>query len=210
MKTKSTCPACNTVLIFDRTAIRTAKCPKCDHLGNVKDFREVPMKNVECPHCKVGLKVPESVAHKDTTCPKCMRTIGAKNMAEEEEMSPTDRPSILREYRVGKLELVDGEDMWLSPQKIVTLVRGINTLGRKSPNSVVSIQLETSDSFMSRCHAKIEVKMTADSTFVHHLSDADSANGTYHNGDALEAEEIINLAFGDTIRMGQTTFKFVE
>jgi len=169
MKRKCICPACKTILAFDRTKYSTVKCPKCTHEASVADFEETGERTEKPIRSQSG-----------------------------------------KFYRPGKLELVDGEEMWLSPQRIITLERGINTLGRKSANLEVSVQLATSDTRMSRKHAKIEVKMTADSTFVHHLSDADSANGTYHNGDALEVEEVIILALGDTIRMGQTTFKFVE
>jgi len=197
-------------LEFDRAAISAVKCPKCAHQGDVADFKEIPMKNIQCPYCKVHLKVAENEASKDIICPKCKHTIIATN----EDKLKTEGPGVLgnmnKLYRPGKLELLKDEGHWQSAKKTVALIRGENTLGRKSPYSKSSIQLPTTDPFMSKNHAKIEVNMTPDSVFVHHFSDMNSANGAFHNNDRLEKDEVIKLMPGDTIRLGHTSLKFIE
>jgi pSer/pThr/pTyr-binding forkhead associated (FHA) protein len=62
---------------------------------------------------------------------------------------------------------------------------------------------------MSRQHAVIEVVFKTDSVFAHYLKDNNSKNGTFHNGDRLDENDVIHLMPDDTIRIGHTTFKFV-
>ena len=165
------------------------------------------MKNIRCPYCKITLQVTEEAANKDITCPKCKHTI--PYLVDENGTEVRTVPNSGKLYRPGKLELLKDDGNWLQSEKTVTLVRGVNTLGRKSPNSTSSIQLPTTDTYMSKNHAKIEVVMKPDAVFVHHLSDAGSKNGTYHNDDRLEEGELIILTPGDTVRMGHSTFKFI-
>jgi len=212
MKSRCICPSCKAVLEFDRAKYSTVKCPKCTQQANVNDFTEVPMADIPCPYCKVTLRVTKTASEKGMTCPKCKHTITPRKKIEVEHTAmPIRSQSSNQLYRPGKLELIEGEAHWLSQENTtIVLVRGDNMLGRKSPSSTINIQIPTSDSHMSRSHAKIEVKMIEDSTFVHYLSDAGSANGTYHNDECLESDDIIKLALGDKIRMGQTVLKFVE
>jgi pSer/pThr/pTyr-binding forkhead associated (FHA) protein len=91
---------------------------------------------------------------------------------------------------------------------IIRLKRGVNTVGRNAASPKASILLDTDDPFMSRLHAAIDLIMKSDGTFVHNLSDAGSANGTWHNGEKLEKGDQIVLKQGDTVRLGHTTFEF--
>ena len=208
MKSRSICPSCNAVLEFDRAALSAVKCPMCAHQGTTADFKEIPVKSIHCPTCKTALKVAEHIVNKDITCPKCKHVI----MVGEDD-AKTELPAGLgaknKLYMPGKLELLKDDGDWLQEEKTVSLMRGINTLGRKAPNSTCSIQLPTKDTYMSKNHALIEVIMKPDAEFVHRLSDQGSTNHTFHNGDPLEPGEVINLIPGDTIRLGHTTFRFV-
>ena len=133
-------------------------------------------------------------------------------MADFEESIPTEAPNQSASgklYKPGKLELVESDARWLQAEKIIELKRGVNTLGRKSPNSASNTQLPTTDEFMSRNHASIEIVMKADGIFEHLLSDRGSNNGTFHNGDRLAKSDVIKLAVGDAVRLGHTTFKFI-
>ena len=92
----------------------------------------------------------------------------------------------------------------------ISLKRGINTLGRKSDNSKSNTQLPTTDPFMSKNHASIDViYKEKTSTFEHILSDSHSKNGTFHYEQRLEAGDTILLLKDDEIRLGHTVFKIV-
>jgi len=142
-------------------------------------------------------------------CPKCGYT---GNVADFKELElPTEvKPQTGKLYMPGKLELVESDAQWLQKERIVDLKRGINTLGRKSPESHATIQIPTTDEFMSRNHATIDVIMKADGVFEHRLSDNRSKNGTFHNGERLEKGDVIKLTQGDAIKLGHTVFKLVN
>ena len=211
MKSRSTCPACNVTLEFDRAVVSTVKCPKCGHQGNLDDFKEIPMQTVKCPHCRASMKVAQHTANMDFSCPKCKKNISPKSEDEAATALPTNMGNKdgNKMYRPGMLEMQTDEGHWKHAEKKVNLVRGVNTIGRKSPNSKSSIQLDSTDPYISKNHAKIDVVMTAEATFSHRLSDTGSTNGTFHNGDRLEPDDLIILMPGDTLKIGRTVFKFV-
>jgi len=157
-----------------------------------------------CPSCNVVLEFDRAV-HSVVKCPKCSHK---GNVTEFEESIPTE-PSFFQVYKPGKLELVESDTLWLQDDKKVILKRGVNTLGRMSPNSTSNIQLPVNDSFMSRNHASIDVVMTTNGVFEHRLSDLGSQNGTYYNGIPLEKGDIIRLTLGDIIKVGHTHLRFV-
>ena len=163
-----------------------------------------------CPKCKIHLKVTfDRGVPKMITCPKCKYQ---GNPADFEESEPTvgrDHLSAGKLYKPGKLQMIKSDAQWLQAERTVDLKRGVNTLGRISPNSTGNTQLPTGDTYMSRDHAMIDVVMKADGAFEHRLSDQESSNGTFHNGDRLEKGDRINLAPGDTIRLGHTVFQFI-
>ena len=208
MKSRCSCPSCNSVLEFNRAAVSTVKCPKCSHQGDVSEFKEIAMKSINCMRCKANLKVSETAAAKDIICPKCKNTISPQK--EEGMATMIGAPKQKSTKRPGRLEMIEDEGCWQSLDKKVSLTLGVNTLGRKSPTSKSSVQLPTTDSYMSKNHAKIEVVTGASETLVHRLSNAGSANGTFHNEDRLEEGEMINLMKEDKIRLGRTVFKFVD
>jgi pSer/pThr/pTyr-binding forkhead associated (FHA) protein len=83
---------------------------------------------------------------------------------------------------------------------------GVNTIGRRSKTSDCAIQLDTADEFISRRHARIELRRNADGAYEYLLTDADSRNGTFLNEQRLYKDETVFLALGDRIRLGHTTF----
>jgi pSer/pThr/pTyr-binding forkhead associated (FHA) protein len=107
--------------------------------------------------------------------------------------------------RPASLVLLEGECL----PKNVVLTAGMNTIGRKSPTSVCSIQLESGDTFMSRDHACIEFAVRADGMFEYRLSDNASSNGTFLNEKRVDRGEAMILSLNDRIRLGHTIFKFV-
>jgi len=169
-----------------------------------------------CPACKAVLSFDRAVLSV-VKCPKCSFTgkvvdykekiskIIAKDPVQETDFNPLTGKLL----KPGKLELVETDAQWLQRETSVNLLCGINTLGRKSPNSLATIQLPTTDAFMSRVHATIEVIMKSDGVFEHLLSDNGSINGTFHNGERLEKGDVIKLLTNDMIKVGHTLLKLI-
>jgi DNA-directed RNA polymerase subunit M/transcription elongation factor TFIIS len=224
MKGRYQCPSCGVTLVFDPAVVASeVKCPKCAYAGNVSEYKKVPTKKVFCPKCNVGLSILQTQSDVSITCPKCKHTGAAgsfpdtpkpaQDEGESTEMpnSPTQLQSKGKTYKPGKLILeTDADKCWNGSKSAeFSLARGKNTLGRRSPNSSASVQFTTTDMYMSRNHAIIDVVMNADATFSHRLSDNGGKNGTFHNEVKLEPGEIINLLPNDTVRLGHTVFKFI-
>lgn len=159
-----------------------------------------------CPKCPAVLEFDRAL-FTTIKCPKCAYT---GNVAEFKELEATEiNPGAGKFYKPGKLELIKTDAQWLAKDKIVNLQRGENTLGRKSPNSSAKIQFPTDDRFMSKLHATIDVIMKPDGAFEHRLSDNGSKNGTFHNSDRLEKDDVIKLMPNDKIKLGHSLFKLI-
>lgn len=176
---KVSCPSCRTQLTMNSEYEGSVTCPICKYQGNIKDFPDTALNNQQ---------VNPSTATADVYDPN-KTSINSKN-------------SVLKP---GTLVLDKGSCFPAS----ITLKRGINIIGRKHELSQSTIQIETSDSYMSKRHINIDVIMKPDASFEHRLSDAGSVNGTFHNEDKLSEGEISILMPNDTLRIGRTTFKFI-
>jgi len=163
-----------------------------------------------CPKCKSVLEF-DRTAFSVVKCPKCNYTgkVADFKELEPETMPPPGPGAGNKFYKPGMLELIESDAQWLQQERLVILKRGMNTIGRKSPNSTATIQLPATDEYMSKNHASIEVIMKADGAFEHRLSDWNSKNGTFHKGERLEKGDVIKLMQGDTIKLGHTSFKLV-
>ena len=143
--------------------------------------------------------------HSTVKCPTCNFTGNVadfKELDENKTETPADKKSNQdKMYKPGKLLFLQSDVPWESTDKQITLQRGENILGR--------ISLPIKDKLMSRQHIVIDVVYKPDSVFAHHLKDNNSKNGTFHNGDRLEQEDVIILLPNDIVQMGHTTFKFV-
>jgi len=222
MKAICECPACKSQLMFDNSSNRLIKCPKCSYQGQTTEFREIPTKKVYCPNCNGDFMIKLNKPVKVITCPKCKRTEvigkytdtpqskGNEDLSEDSTVFRTQtKLNSDNIYMPGKLSLVKDDRCWADDNNEVQLKRGLNTLGRKSPSSSSSIQLPTTDPYMSKNHITIEITMKPDATFEHCISDNNSANGTFINKIRIEPGEIFILTPNDTIRMGRTIFKFI-
>jgi pSer/pThr/pTyr-binding forkhead associated (FHA) protein len=147
-------------------------------------------------------------------CPKCQYENDIANYRAPNNSPPDGPPTEIpttsgmkgQLLKPGILMLIKGE--YDCSPNIIRLQRGVNTIGRNASSPKASIVLNTKDSFMSRRHIIIDLIMKSDGTFKHNLSDADSQNGTWHNGEKLEKGDTIVLNPGDTVRLGHTTFEF--
>ena len=80
------------------------------------------------------------------------------------------------------------------------LLGGSVTLGRSPKNDIV-----TKDKFVSKNHLNITER-----NGIFYLEDLNSANGTYLNGEKVDAGTLIELQNGDKIGVGFIQFIFVE
>ncbi len=88
----------------------------------------------------------------------------------------------------------------------LTLAPGSHTLGRKSPKSTASVQIDIQDFFMSKLHTGLDISGQPGNTVVK-ARDAGSSNGTFVNERRLMAGETTELFSGDSLRLGNTVFK---
>jgi DNA-directed RNA polymerase subunit M/transcription elongation factor TFIIS len=212
---KIICPKCAALLTVNKqNDSQRVKCPKCNHDDAILNFPEPQRKQVQCPRCRSILSV-YAMAEGALKCPKCQyeasaASYPAPNAPKQAEQPSTEMPTspgasgLL--LKPGILALIKSEDE-CSPS-VIRLKRGVNTIGRNAATPKASITLHTKDAFMSRLHATIDLIMKSDGTFAHSLSDAGSQNGTWHNGEKLEAGDQIILKPEDTIQLGHTTFEF--
>jgi DNA-directed RNA polymerase subunit RPC12/RpoP len=169
---------------------------------------------IRCPNCQAELLLKNKIdGNQQITCPRC----NFKGILSQFRLPPPpDRATTyipardqgLHLLRPGILKLCEGN---CRPEMII-LKKGINTIGRKIPglDSGCSIPLETDDEFMSRQHVLIEINERNDSTFEHHLSDMGSTNGTSLDGKKLNRGDKIILRLNDKIRIGHTSFIFIQ
>ncbi|WP_291528413.1 FHA domain-containing protein [Bacteroides sp. UBA939] len=222
MKVLCQCPSCGVEMSIDKSLKRPViKCPKCAHTAPLAEFREVPTRTIYCPECNAPFTIRQDKPPKTIKCSKCgLTNLTAKFTDVPQAVikeAPDDIPTDTslgddsgRMYRPAKLRMQKDEGGWKGTVRDFTLVRGRNVLGRQSPNSSADIRFPTTDTYMSKNHAVIDVVMKPkDSTFEHLLSDNRSTNGTFHNGNRLEQGDEIILSPGDTLRMGRTTFLFI-
>ena len=208
MSEMHSCPQCGKILLFDsnRANIQNINCPACSYKGKISDFPLFEMKNVFCPSCKKSLKIGKDIKG-SITCPVCKKSADASSFLSEmtndvEKGGTAHNDEVAMLYRVGKLVCVSETGEY-------ELKRGANSIGRLHQSSTASIQISTSDDFMSRNHAGIDVVMNSNSTFSHILFDNLSRNGTFHNGNRLEQHDRIYLKSCDVIRLGHTIFNFI-
>ena len=211
MKTLRVCPSCGVRLRVDGAETSPVKCGKCHYCAPVSEFPEVTLRTLYCPACGKSLKVPDDDSVKVIKCPHC-KSSHTRNLFTDSPCQDTldDGKTTLscaykKDYRNAGLRLhedIDGR--WnQGANAFVTLKKGINVLGRQSASSSATVQLPTSDSFMSRNHAIIEVN---DRGCL--LSDNSSMNGTWLNGVRIGTSDVALLMPGDTVRLGHTVFVF--
>ena len=143
------------------TKKETIQCPSCGLVMAINFSPAVLQKTLECPHCHTNRKVAEYLLYRGPAIKK------------EEGSTQVVRGALPKQA-----QLTD-----LSSGRSYSLQLGKNTLGRKAPTSDASVQIETTDSFMSR-------------------------NKTLVNGTRVEDGDRIELQSGTIITLGNTQLKF--
>ncbi len=163
------------------------KCPKCGSPMLIQ-FAESDLgksKQVACQGCKAkyNVPIPMSLASKFESD----QTLGG-NEAERSLLIETV-PNVHTAYQSFEL------------------TSEYYTIGRKNnsgPQYRPDVEVVTGDMKMSRLHAAIRKKGKTGFT----LNQLPTGkNGVYHNGNKLDADEVVYLDDGDTFRLGETTFR---
>ena len=173
-------------------------------------------KRIQCPQCGVVLDVKNSKNEsvKLISCPSC-------NAALQIKFEPQKEPLEAHTFYAPKVSTEsDGSTELAPPNKTQNsacliyedytyhLEMGDNVIGRKGTSSKASIQIATTDRYMSRQHCRINVSLLPDNNLKTVLCDYQNKNMTSVNGQAIVQGDEIRLMDGDKITMGETTLTF--
>lgn len=187
-------------------------------------------KRIKCPQCGVVLDVKNSQNEsvKQITCPSCKATLQVKFPAQQEVMEartyyvPSQKPVTGEDGATqlagglnGTTQLVMPTDK--APQQArlefeghsYPLQDGENIIGRKGSTSKATVQIDTTDRYMSRQHGSITITTLPDGCIKAVFSNYQNKNLTTIDGQPIETGDAIRLTDGDSIQMGHTiaTFK---
>lgn len=186
------------------------------------------IKRIQCPTCKVVLDVKNSKneAEKLIACPSCRTTLKVKFPPQQEPMeantyyAPPKQPATdcgatqLAMGGCGATQLVadvpkqETTATLLYGGKTYPLEEGQNVVGRKAVTSNATIQIETTDRYMSRQHCVVTVTTLPDGTKKVVLCNDQNKNATTIDGTPIERGDQIRLTDGNSIMMGKTTLTF--
>lgn len=200
--------------------VKKIKCPKCGVILEVKNSKNEEEKRIVCPKCKVGLKVrfPKPALKEE---PK-EEPLTAHTVYGPQVPKPTPQNDGATQLGGVVAGGVNNGSTQIASQKIVRqaslvcdgitydLELGDNTIGRKAQTSKASLQIDTTDRYMSRQHARISVRRLPDGGLKSVLRNDQNKNDTLIDGQAIENGDEIRLTNGTLITMGHTTLTYKE
>lgn len=196
--------------------IKRIKCPKCGVILDVKNSKDEALKEIVCPKCKVKLQIrfqkPEP-----TQDPLEAHTFYGPQV-------PKPTPQNDGATQLGGVVAggADNGSTQIASQKIVRqaslvcdgitydLELGDNTIGRKAQTSKASLQIDTTDRYMSRQHARITIRRLPDGSLKSVLRNDQNKNDTLIDGQPIANGDEIRLINGTRITMGHTTLTYKE
>ena len=157
--------------------IITIKCPECGAVLKVGYQPDIETKNVTCPVCKHShrfseYRIYQPKKHDDVT---------------ERATSKDETPG----------RLID-----VSNGKVYQLLAGVNTIGRKAPSSSATVQIDTTDRYMSRLHVEIYFDK------FHFFRILAEKNETTVNGQVMTMGDSIILRGGEVLKLANTVLRF--
>ena len=177
-------------------------CPKCGVVLEVKNSKNEEVKQIRCPKCQAVLSV------------KFDTPIEARTYYTPKATNAESGATQLGGYVSGATQLVlsspeiDSHASLTYAGITYQLQEGENVIGRKASSSTASIQIETSDRYMSRQHCIITISTLADGTKKAVLSNYQNKNKTLVDGQEICSGDEIRLTDGNSITMGYTTVIF--
>lgn len=202
------CPSCGAVLSVRNSkneAVKLITCPQCKAKLSVKFKKQNPQEPLEA-HTYLAESQPKQTGGETQYGPTANNgetQLGGNYQGNGETRLPgSDSHSPVGERRKDALLKVGS--------KTYPLSIGVNIVGRKASTSQATVQIETSDRYMSRQHSKIVVTRMPDGKLKSVISNDKNKNiSTIDGQDLLQSDEIV-LSDGDRIVMGETTVIYKE
>lgn len=191
--------------------IKRVQCPKCGVVLNVRNSKNETVKIITCPQCKakLGVKFKRHLTQE----PLEALTFYADNLNNSSNGGVTLLDS---KKDKGKTQLASGKSTavrkayLMADGKEYPLSMGENVVGRKAPTSQATVQIVTSDRYMSRQHAKIVLTRMLGGKLKAVISNDQNKNiSTIDGQDMLQGDALV-LNDGDRIVMGKTTIIYKE
>jgi hypothetical protein len=104
--------------------------------------------------------------------------------------------------KVAQLQLKKSE---FGESQVFALQTGKSIIGRKSSTKKVDVEINSTDTSMSRQHCSIEEYVDKQQVVFHIISDANSKAGTFLNDKKLHPIDELYLEENDEIRLGRST-----
>lgn len=177
------------------------KCPHCHTIMTIQEPKEAGVLKIQCPN------------------PECKKTFlvkfGSKASLPPEgdnqnhaDIGPRPTDLLGNNSAKGKAVLVKVGKGLLGHNETFGLKVGVNVVGRDDNEKPSDIAIKD-DKYMSRRSVEIDV-IPKESGLLYKLRVKNATNPVLHNGERLYEEESVYLNYGDTIKLGQTLFRFEE
>ena len=165
-------------------------CPQCHARLSVTNSKDELIKRIKCPNCGK----PMDIRFKRPVREDGATELGGVPTGGETQLGPV---SLSRKRAYLELNRVRYD-----------LEIGRNTVGRKAKTSSADVQIDTTDLYMSRQHAIINVRRLPDGSIKSDIANDQNKNATLVNGTEIMPNDILVLQDGSTIKMGHTTVTF--
>lgn len=177
------------------------KCPSCGKILRLKDAPNINNLTFTCPICKEVHKVGDCQRYID---PPKNPIAGEETQYNypSQKANNTDETMVFgasQQTAIGRLVAPNGRTYRLN--------MGINTIGRKASTSQATVQIDTTDQYMSRSHAVIEVKIVGGKA-IHIFHNGANKNPSYLNGTLVESSDLLILNDGNVLKLGMTEITF--
>lgn len=206
--------------------VKRVKCPSCGVVLDVRNSKNEAVKLITCPQCKASLRVrfqPQQPLEVATVFsgaqPQPQRGQNIPNSGETQLGGLRFGDTLLGKGRDSDETLLAGKGAQSIPQRTASLCfggqqfplrEGINTIGRKAQTSQATVQVPTSDPYMSRSHVRIVLSTLQNGRLKAVITNDHNKNITTVNGVELLGDDAIILSEDARIVMGKTTVVYQE
>ena len=186
--------------------IKRIQCPNCKVVLEVKNSKDEEEKQIKCKNCGTPLKVTFRAQQEPVEA--------HTYIAEPKKPSVDSGATQLSAGSFGATQLAAASHKSETQAKLMfglvsyPLKEGQNIVGRMGSTSKATVQIETTDRYMSRQHCCITVTKLPDGTIKAVLSNYQNKNLTTVDGEPIETGDQIRLTNFNKITMGMTTVTF--
>lgn len=192
------------------------KCPNCSTILDVRNSKNESVKLITCPKCKATLSVKfkkqeplEASTYLAPSGGGGETQYGGFSNGGETQLGGNIQDSGATQLVLNSNISTKNAYLEVDGKKYLLSI-GTNIVGRKASTSQATLQIETSDRYMSRQHAKIVVSKMPDGKLKAVISNDHNKNITIIDGQDLLQGDAIVLTDGDRFVMGKTTVIYSE